>query len=170
MKFIKKVDCTIKHGYPVCGSEVIALPFAVFNELAKLSYQVQAAQYNKENRPEMPKPVEPFKPLRSYTDFNVPEVEVDTPALDKAIKEAMALADDIETSSHAGKVNKLLADDYKNLALFVDEDEFLACDGFAMERLPIDPDWNIFEWAQEDLLNFLNLIAEFGGKPFNKED
>lgn len=168
MQFIKKSDCHLKNGYVVSNGLAVALPFNVFNELCELSIAAQAAKYNMENRPTMPKTVEPFKPLRSYTDFHGPEVECETPALDKAVKETLAIISDIEEKDKTEKINKMISEDFPNLALFIDEDEFLPSTGTAL-RLPIDPSWNILEWTQDDIMVFLELIAEFGGVPFNME-
>jgi len=167
VKLVKKEDCIIKNGYVTNGGEVIALPAGVYRCLDKLNYMYQAAEYNKENTPEVRKAPAPFKPKMDYADRHGAAVEAETPALDKAVDEALAIAKDIKKCGTAEKMNDLL-EGFKPLILFLTEDEFLpGCD--IVGRLGIPADWNIFEWAVGDLIEKLEFIAINGDKPFSAD-
>ncbi len=168
MKFVKKSDCTIKNGYIVANGEIIDLPCRVRCDIKRLNYEYQAAVYNANNRPETPKKVEEFKPMLSFADRAQFTVEAKTPLLDAKIEEAKKIAEEISDSCMADKLNGQL-NWYKELAMFVSEDEFVATD-IIDERLGIDPEWDIFNWTLDDLKRLLGVIATFGGKPFNQTD
>ena len=167
MKFVKKSDCTIKQGYAIANDEVIGLPFAVVNNLRTLSVYVQAAAYNMKNEPKANPIPEPFKPKLRYADWHGMKIEPETPAIDKAVEQAVAIANDIKAKCNADKINRYL-EMFQDLVQFIDNDEFIP-EVHNPCQLPIPEDWNIFEWTVEDLLDNLEKVTTYGDQPFNEK-
>ena len=167
-KFVKKSDCIVRQGYIVHDDEVIGLPLAVAGELEKLIFSIQAANYNENNQPsKIFKTPEKFEPKMSYNDWHRSVTKVETPALDKAVEEALAIVDDIEHMEKSEKIDELLKE-YQNLLMFIEEDEFLP--GICPDRLGVPDDLNPLTMTVDDFKECLVQIVEYGCRPFNMPD
>lgn len=164
MKFVKKSECIIKSGYIIdAEGEVIGLPFAVKTQLQDLNFMYQAACYNEENQPEPQKERKPFVPKLRYEDHHGLEVEpAETPALDKAIDEALEIVKDINKMTSASRITEA-ANRFKALIEFVAEEEFLPSE--IIDRLGTPAEWNILEWDVPELMDKIEKISEFGNSP-----
>lgn len=121
-KFYSKSDLTFKSGYVVnSDGDVVALPKGVARQLNDIETMVQQAAWVSEHEVEEREPEE-FE--RKSAFGSVPTVSVDTPLLDKKVKEAVQLHEEIEKQLYADKTSEIIKG-FKEAFAFCDEDDFV---------------------------------------------
>lgn len=159
-KWILKNTLTYDNGYlsDVAGN-IVMLPKPVHEALEGLDYLVQKSEYQQKyellnKTVEMP----PFKP-KSIAENIIKVDEPETPALDKAIFEAMQIMNDIDAGSSAKRFKAWL-DTNAELANFVAGDKFVAEDNVPAAILDTPRIGNPLELTVENLREFFELVSK----------
>lgn len=133
-KIIKKSKLHYEGGFVVKGNKIINLPIGVVLELRKLEALFQRCEYLDEQEPYSPAPsLDGFVQQSERGDLPF-DIKVETPTLDKKIKESLALAHEIEVAQNAGDFAQF-TNAYKELLEFVCSDKFV--EGTAEMRLDL---------------------------------
>lgn len=157
-KFYSKSDLTFKSGYVVSADgDVVALPKGVARQLNDIEEMVQYAAWESEHAEE-PREEEEFKRASAFD--SKPVITVDTPALDKAVEESLAIKRDVDRKCCADKLNEII-ETYKEAFDFCSEDDFVEGDEVVRLDLPTlgDP----------LKLTVIKLASQIGGMAFDGE-
>lgn len=122
-KMYSKSDLKFENGYVLTyDDEIVALPDGVAEQINELETFVQQQRYLAEQPEAQPEPsLDGFK---RKTIFEVPRVEVKTPAIDKLVEEKTQILHELRGEELAKGVNKVLAK-YQDAFRFFKQDKFV---------------------------------------------
>ena len=163
-KFYKKSQLTFESGYVVnADGDVVALPLCVADQLNEIETTLQKATWLSE-QPEECKGPDLSEFVRESAFGGLPEVIVDTPLLDKKVKESEALEKEMYAVSCATELNKLIAG-FKEAFAFASEDSFV--EGDRVVRLDLPTLGDPLKLTADDLARRMGGMA-FEGEPEEK--
>lgn len=161
MKIIKKSDITFKNGRFIVGDECVGFDYEVglTINLLERHYQHALWKISAYNAAKLRKAPEPFEFESAFgCKF---EIKAETPALDKSVKEALAVMDDMDRKLYANAANAYI--ETYDIAGLVD---WLNADEIAVTFDAIEPKvdakfiGNPLELDEERLSAILSAIGE----------
>ena len=165
-KFYKKSQLTFESGYVVnADGDVVALPPCVADQLNEIETTIQKAAWLSE-QPEECKGPDPSEFERQSCFGKVPEIVVETPLLDKKVKESVALEKEMYAASCAAELNKLIVG-FKEAFAFVSEESFV--EGDRVVRLDLPTLGDPLKLTADGLAAAMGKMA-FDGEPEESDD
>ena len=163
MKIYKKEELEYKNGYIVKGDDVIVVDPAVVCQANELESRLQKACHDYGVRDAKEKLLQS---LHQNEEFNRvsehgPKIKfkVDTSHLDKAVEEAEAIMDELDSLAEADKALAII-DEYEVLLKFINDDFVVSCDNAKLVRFDLPIIGNPLELSADDFVD--TVCALFG--------
>lgn len=156
MKIYKKEELKYKNGYIVNGDDVIVVDPAVVHQANELESKLQKACHDhglRDAEEKLRKSLDDASEFSRISEHkpNI-KLSIETPHLDKAVDEAEAIMDELDSLADANKAHAML-NDYAKLLEFVHEDFVVCYDGAPLVRFDMPLIGNILELSEEDIVN-----------------
>lgn len=122
-KMYSKSDLKFENGYVLTyDDEIVALPDGVAEQINEVETFIQKQRYLAEQPKAQPEPS--FDGFERETIFDVPRVEVKTPAIDKLVEEKTQILHELRGEAAAKEINKILAK-YQDAFRFFKNEKFV---------------------------------------------
>ena len=158
IKMFNKGECEYKGGYIVCEGKVVCIDNKVVDMFNKLDLDVQRAQFESTNCPDVVKPTGEFVPKSEHGQI-YPKIEANTPELDEFAEHAMKIMDEIDSINDANMVNEYI-EGVLPIFEFVAEDFIVSGEQPTQHRFDLPTLGNPLELTKEDVCAFILSIFE----------